>query len=130
MIKEPQFRCPTKEAIEKLVERFNFEYSIDMQDWEWQVADYSRIDEFIDYYEKDGLTNDEKFTLMETMIQSFEDSETELESNEKWKKIIKLLNKNFNLHQYSIWYWASFDYELIDCWNVSQFMRRLYKNNI
>jgi len=42
-----------------------------MQDWE--VDDYSRINEFIEVYESIEISDDEKFTLMETIIQAQND---------------------------------------------------------
>ncbi|MCP5384447.1 MAG: hypothetical protein H6913_07510 [Altererythrobacter sp.] len=44
-----------------------------MQDWEFEVADANRIDEFLSAYQSQELTDDERFTLMEMIIQSFED---------------------------------------------------------
>jgi hypothetical protein len=44
-----------------------------MQDWEWEVADSERINEFPSAYESGELSDDERFTLMETILQSFED---------------------------------------------------------
>ena len=49
-----------------------------MQDWEWEVASPERIDEFLAAYEGGELTDDERFTLMETLLQSFEDVDAPL----------------------------------------------------
>jgi hypothetical protein len=44
-----------------------------MQDWSWEVADATRLDEFLAVYQTASLTDDERFTLMEVLLQSFED---------------------------------------------------------
>jgi len=54
-----------------LAKRFEFRYTKQMQDWE--VDDYSRINEFIEVYESIEISDDEKFTLMETIIQAQND---------------------------------------------------------
>lgn len=43
------------------------------QDWEWEVADPARIDEYLNAYHVGEFTDDERFTLMETLIQAFDD---------------------------------------------------------
>lgn len=54
-----------------MAKRFEFRYTKQMQDWE--VDDYSRINEFIEVYESIEISDDEKFTLMETIIQAQND---------------------------------------------------------
>jgi hypothetical protein len=66
-------RYPTWAAIDALAARFGFVNEPGMQDWAWEVADPSRIDEFLAAYEDGDLSDDERFTLMDTMLQSFED---------------------------------------------------------
>jgi hypothetical protein len=66
-------RYPTRKAIDSLAARFDLPYTPFMQDWEWEVADSDRIDEFVAGYHSGELNEDERFTLMETIIQSFED---------------------------------------------------------
>lgn len=93
-MKEPKFRCPTKKAIKSLATRFGFRYSDNMQDWEWEVADYAQIDKIIETYKCNKLSDDERFTLMETIIQSMEDLGLALKFNEKWSKVLINLIKN------------------------------------
>ena len=55
----------TKKAIDSLIIKLNLpkkdEFS---QDWEYEVSDSERLQEFIEFYQKNELTKDEKFTLM------------------------------------------------------------------
>ena len=123
---EPEFRCGTAKAIQKLVKELNMPYEDWMQDWPYEVASPNEIDKYICYYRK--LTDDdEKFVLMEAIIQATEDLNTD-KLFEEYLSIIKhLLEDNFTIHQYTIYYWASFDNEDIDdCWKISLFMRELF----
>ena len=63
-------RHPTRVAIDRLAELFNLRNEPDMQDWEIEVADSSRCAEFLSGYEKLQLDDDEKFTLMWTILES------------------------------------------------------------
>ena len=117
-------------ARERLAARFNLPNTEDMQDWEWQVADFSRIDEFLVAYQGSELSDDEKFTLMETIIQSFAESEF-AESDEvkkpsaRWKMVLEWLDSNIELHIYTVWYWAVLEHDLEDGWNVAPAMRAI-----
>jgi hypothetical protein len=77
-----------------------------MQDWEWEVADAGRIDEFLAAYTSGELGEDERFTLMETILQSFEESELDLSSDARWNEVLTLLEAHIDLHAYSVWYWS------------------------
>ena len=67
------WRFPTAAVIDSLARRLSLPNTPRMQDWQWEVADCARLSEFLDAYENSGLTDDERFTLMEIMLESFED---------------------------------------------------------
>ena len=97
-----------------------------MQDWKWQIADTNRIDEYLRLYHSNSLTDDERFTLMETIIQAFADLPAELSTDPRWEAVLETLNRNIRLHAHSVWYWAFLENEsLDDCWTVTPFMRKL-----
>ena len=77
-----------------------------MQDWEWEVADPNRIGEFMEAYKSGNLDEDELFTLAETIIQSFVDLDADLKNNQSWAAMLLLIEKNIDIHIYSVWYWA------------------------
>jgi hypothetical protein len=126
---EPEFRYPTRAAIDSLAKHFDLPNSLEMQDWEWEVADYNRINEFVAEFRSDSLSDDEKFTLLEIIIQSFEESDTDLNTNDLWLEVLSLIEKNFKLHSYSVWYWSDCQNEN-NGWNVTPFMRRIYEKNV
>lgn len=103
------FRCATAGAINSLADKFDLPNSRGMQDWEWEVADPTRIDEFIDAYLNGNLNDDERFTIAETIIQSFHDSGKELKESKKWEAFLTIIETNRSLHIHTIHYWASDD---------------------
>ena len=131
-VPEHLWRFPTRAAIDSLASRFGFANTPEMQDWEWEVADPNRIDEFLSAYESGELDDDERFTLMETMIQSFEDFDGPIEDDQRWIRIIKILDKEIELHAYSVWYWSDIDDDDLDIeeeWKVSRFLRKILEKH-
>jgi hypothetical protein len=97
-----------------------------MQDWEWEVADPERIEEFLSLYEAGGLDEDERFALMEILIQSFEDSARDLATDPAWKRLLALLERNLDAHRYSVWSWSAVEAAAPrDMWRVSPYLRAL-----
>jgi hypothetical protein len=113
-IPEHLWRYKTRAAIDALASRFELPNRPNMQDWEWEVADPARLDEFLTAYESGELSDDERFTLMETVIQSFEDLGPRLELDRRWQHVLEILDRNIDLHAYSVWYWAALDAETPD----------------
>jgi hypothetical protein len=98
---EPECRYPTKAAIEKLAATFKLPNTPDMQDWEWEVADPNRIKEFLNEYKNEKLLDDERFTLLEMLLQSFDESDLDLNNNNNWKELLELIRNNYKLHEYT-----------------------------
>lgn len=125
-IPESLWRFPTAEAINSLAHRFQLPYTSQMQDWEWEVADPERIDEFLDAYISGELTDDEKFTLMETIIQSFEELASPITVHPRWAEVIKELRQNIDLHIYSVLYWSDLEHELDEePWQITPYFREI-----
>lgn len=125
----PPFRCPTRSAINSLAKRFGLPNGEFSQDWEHEVADPARLHEFLSAYETQRLDEDERFCLMEIIIQSFEDSDSEVGTSPEWLRIEKLLRANTRLHAYTLWYWACFDLTVEDAWRVSPAMRTVIREH-
>lgn len=125
-VPEHLWRFPTAEAKASLATRFDVPNEPHMQDWEWEVADPKRIDEYLSAYRSGGLSDDERFTLMETIIQAFDDLADPLDSNHRWSETLHILDENIDLHAYSVWYWSDLEYELGDeTWRVTPFLRTI-----
>tara|TARA_R110002073_G_scaffold4918_2_gene31246 strand:- start:5934 stop:6287 length:354 start_codon:yes stop_codon:yes gene_type:complete len=111
-VPEHLWRFPTAGAIASLANRLGVPHHPSMQDWEWEIADPDRIDEYLSLYRDGGLTDDERFTLMETILQSFEDLDADLTSDPRWLAVLDWLDRDVELHAHSIWYWADLENEL------------------
>ncbi|TWU15618.1 hypothetical protein [Allorhodopirellula heiligendammensis] len=125
-VPEHLWRFPTAEAIASLAIRFDVPNEPDMQDWEWEVADPGRIDEYLTAYHHGGLSDDERFTLMETIIQAFDDLDGILETDSRWQETLHILDRHIDLHAYSVWYWSDLEHEFGDeTWPVTPFLRTI-----
>lgn len=96
------------------------------QDWEYEVADSSRVDEFISFYENEQLDGDEKFALMIIVISSFNDvlSQKGMEAA-IWERIKRNLVMDRHIHMNTILYWADIEAELEDSWAIAPYMREV-----
>jgi hypothetical protein len=121
----------TKSAIEGLVQKIKLpppdEFS---QDWEYEVSDPSRINEFLYAYKHIELNHDEKFGLMIIIISSLNDAIVEGKKEDKWNSSIKsLLLQDLDIHKNTIYYWAMLDEEDIEnCYAVTSFMRQVARS--
>lgn len=123
---EPTFRCGTRKAIDELAEELNLPNEKWMQDWPIEVVKPEDIENYIDHYEK--LTDDDKkFVLMEGILDA-----TEYQPNDElfmkyWNKVKQLLENDFDVHEYTIHYYACFDIQTIeDCWKMTPLMRQIW----
>jgi hypothetical protein len=94
-------------AIEKLNMLLNLPYMDWMQDWDIQLADSNRIQEFCDAYERENLDSNEKQALMALIIASY-NNYLEERGNEMvlWDKIAALLRRDLDLHKPTLLYWS------------------------
>lgn len=126
-------RYTTKETIESLCKKLKLpkphEYS---QDWEDEVMDSQRIEEFIEYYQKETMNEDEKFTLMVIIINSCDDalSNGSLDM-ESWKKVKAFLINDRDIHKETIDYWSAEEIEDVeDCFIITPLIREIKKEII
>lgn len=124
------WRCPTVAAMNALAKRLDLPPPPLAYDWHYAVADPTRIDEFVALYENGGLTDDERFTLMEVILNSVIDAVTEKDTSiltsKTWQKILALLEENIELHIYSVWHYSSVELESVeDAWCIAPFMRTI-----
>ncbi len=117
----------TRAAIEGLVKKLSMpaldSYS---QDWEYEVADSSRVSEFVSFYENGILNDDEKFALMIIIITSYNDALSEGNAqSEVWDKVKYHLLNEINIHKNTIVYWSLEGDELEDCFEITPLMREL-----
>ena len=59
------------------------------------------------------------------IIQAFEDTGCDLETNPEWKAFLVRLVENIEIHGSQSWYWAAWGVELEDAWKVAPYMRKM-----
>jgi hypothetical protein len=115
------------EAIKRLNTLLSLPYRDGMQDWDIELADSNRVQEFCDVYESEGLDSNEKQALMALIIASYDDY-LEERGNEVflWNKIAALLRKDCDLHKSTMLYWLCVDNEeLIGEFAITPLIRAL-----
>jgi hypothetical protein len=95
-----------------------------MQDWEYEVADSNRIDEYLAVYQSGELSDDERFSLMEMLMEAFRGAD-DLATSPRFALVSNLIEASLELHLYTVWYWACMDYELEDAFENAPFMREI-----
>lgn len=118
-----------RETINSLIDKLDLpELDPFMQDWEYEVGNSTRIEEFVAYYENHSLTIKEKFALMIIIISSFDDYLSEgkaIQIEAFWRKIKKNLLTDHEIHIHTIAYWAIEEEELEDCFAVTPYIREV-----
>ena len=118
---ENLWRFPTGAARESLAARFELPLDDSDQDWEWTNSHPKQLPDYLAAYQSGELNDDERFTLMEMMIQCAEDEHGKVHL----KAVIGLLETNVQLHLYSIYYWACIGSDLEDSWEIAPAMREI-----
>ncbi len=106
---------PDNNARLSLSKKLNLEFNEYMQDWEYEIADSNRIQEFIEAYDKPETSEKEKQSLMEIILASanelLDDSNTS-EFEKFLPSIIERLKNQQELHRGTLNYWLVNDFEI------------------
>jgi hypothetical protein len=108
-------RYPTKAGREALAARLGLTIDPHSQDWEWEVAGPQHFDTWLATYRNAVLSDDERFSLTEMLIQCVEhmvplrSPPNEVEELPQWQAVATLLKANPRLHASSIAYWSVFN---------------------
>ncbi|MDP8051469.1 hypothetical protein QJU23_03390 [Pasteurella atlantica] len=123
---DPQFRCGTAKAIKELSIKFNYPCHKGMQDWAYEVANPKDIENYFSSY-KEETDEDKKFVLMEMMLQALDEIENQEEFDKNWRILKPIINQDFYIHEYTIYYWCFWGYKESDCWEITLYIRELWK---
>lgn len=129
-MKEPEARYGTQKAIHELSKELHMPYEDRMQDRPYEAAKADKINEYISYY--NSITDeDKKFVLMQAIIKATEGHRNEKEIFLEYRETIKsLLEKDFHIHEYTIYQRCCFDNNKIDdCRDITPFMRKLWEGS-
>lgn len=122
-------RHPSSLAQRALAARFGLPWSDDMQDWEWEVADVDRFDAFLETFRSSALSDDERFSLMEMLLQCIEEIEPPSSQEEAWRAVESFLMSRPELHRTTIAYWARLDESYpIALFRISPRMRQVWRS--
>ncbi|WP_323757090.1 hypothetical protein [Roseivirga sp.] len=124
-VKEPKFRCGTEKAIKELVAKYDYPYADWMQDWPYEIAESKEIENYFQHY-NEQTDEDKKFSLMEMLIQALTDIEDPNEYDKNWNRLRLKIIEDFEIHEYTIFYWSCFGQSISDCWKVTPNMRDLW----
>ncbi|MDY3557284.1 hypothetical protein R5W24_006472 [Gemmata sp. JC717] len=126
-------RYPTCAGRDSLAARLGLTIDPFSQDWEWEVADPARFDGWLAVYRDEPLSDDERFSLAEMLIQCVDDMvpsygpPAEVEELAQWQAVAALLRARPRLHASSIAYWSVFGHdEPEEQFRVSVPMRRVW----
>lgn len=127
---EPPTRHPTAAAIERLSAVFGFSLDAYSQDWDVELADGLRLQEFVSAYATLTMDDDERFTLMTLIVASAHDAlDVHNMSESEWRPIHDLLTVDFSLHASTIYYWCCVDATCMDeCFTLSPRMRAVWND--
>lgn len=78
-----------REIIEQLSKELMLPYTGLEQDWDLEMADPNRINDFLEFYHQHDLPTDRKKALMSLVLASYEDflNENDLEVDDRWNHI-------------------------------------------
>ncbi len=127
-IKETKFRCGKAKAIKELVEKYNYPYNDSAQDWSYEIAKPKEIENYFRHYDEQ-TDEDKKFVLMQILIQALTDIENQDEFDKNWSCLKLRIIKDFDIHEYTVFYWCNFDRKLSDCWKITPYLRKLWEEN-
>lgn len=114
---------PTWEAMVLLERELSLPATGEEQDWDIELADPSRVDEFLRYLESHDLSEDARFALMALIIASLDDLSYEGDLDAGLvKRTVALLEAGRPLYDDLILYWRQ-DGESPDGFNISPTMR-------
>jgi hypothetical protein len=126
-------RYPTRAGRDALAARLGLTIDPYSQDWEWEIAEPARFAEWLALYRDGPLSDDERFSLMEMLIQCVENMiqiygpPDEIEELPQWQAVAGLLQANPRLHASSIGYWSALGHDdPEEQFRVSVPMRRVW----
>ena len=97
-----------KEIIEQLSRKLSLPYMGFEQDWDVELADKNRIDEFISYYNENDLSAEMKYATMSIVLASYDDflNDKELDIDYRWYEIEIILKSEKGIFRDLIEHWA------------------------
>jgi predicted protein tyrosine phosphatase len=127
-IEKPRYN--TSIAIDLIAKKLNLEFDKSSQDWAYEIANSNLIEKYYKLY--DSLVNeDEKFVLMQTIIQATNELIESSGKIDSWIMLEQRLIWDFSIHKHTIEYWSCPETtDLNDCWIITSQIRELLNKQI
>ena len=125
MESEPQARFPTIKAINAVCLKLNWRHNLAMQDWPLEISDENKITETIKEYRLSG-DDDEKFVLMEGLLYALDEVTDKSEFAKFSLQIQDLLEDNFLVHEFTIYYWTLYGNDSTDQFAITPMCRDVW----
>ena len=126
-------RYPSRAGRLALAARLGLTIDPHSQDWEWTVATPGQFPAWFSAYQTAPLSDDERFSLMEMLVQCVEElspsegSRDLVEQLPEWQAVAGLLRERMQLHASTIYYWSVLGHDEPDeQFRISVSMRRLW----
>lgn len=119
-----------KEIIEQLSRKLSLPYMGFEQDWDVELADKNRIDEFISYYNENDLSAEMKYATMSIVLASYDDflNDKELDIDYRWYEIEIILKSEKGIFRDLIEHWAV-DSEIENMFRITPLIREIKAAN-
>lgn len=119
-----------KEIIEQLSRKLSLPYMGFEQDWDVELADKNRIDDFISYYNENDLSAEMKYATMSILLASYDDflNDKELDVDYRWYEIEIILKSEKGIFRDLIEHWAV-DSEIENIFRITTLIREIKAAN-
>jgi len=117
-----------KKIIEQLSKELLLPYTGIEQDWDIEMADSNRINDFLKFFQQNDLSVDEKIAVMSLILASYEDflNENDLEIDNRWKDVSSILETERVIFVDLINYWSlNNEVEEDNLFRITPLMRKI-----
>lgn len=116
-----------KEIIKQLSKELSLPYTGIEQDWDIEMADSNRINDFLEFYHQNDLSTDKKVAVISLVLASYEDflNENDLEIDNKWDDIRSILESEKVIFVDLINYWSLGNEVEEDVFRITLLMRNI-----
>ncbi|TJZ60058.1 hypothetical protein FAZ15_14330 [Sphingobacterium olei] len=120
-----------KEALEQLSKELSLPFTGAEQDWDIEMADSQRINDFLEFYHRRDVSTDNKVAVMSLVLASYEDflNENDLQTDESWDAINLILESEKAIFIDLINYWSlSNEFEEENIFRITPLIRSIKCN--
>lgn len=115
-----------RETIERLCKELSLPYKGNEQDWDIELADKNRVDEFISFYNDNDLSIDMRYGTMSILLASYDDllDDTGIDRDYRWREIETMLKSDKQVFLELVDYWA-IEHEVADLFRITPLVREV-----